>query len=431
VPGGVTGEAGTGKTLEIVGRRLHEMIVRTWPEPAKSALVWSMYIAPRDEEGNEWTELKMAMLQDLIDQGRQMNQDQFREWTRGVANQWRRKLQSMGTDYLQLIPLVNWLRPGENESYFWKWQPAMYVRDLSVEGRKAITAGLVGSGKTNWSIWCAEQLARLKDGLRDEGPASVFAQIRRSTVREGYRRDPEEVEEAQLGPGEPIKSLGLYNATDVGFVSNFSIRDRANGTPSPIKSRWKVAATFSGILRLIGENLRAGKFTHTIIDEAGTSIDRNLSTSYQMKTWRDFFRLGRKLNGSANLLTQHEKTDFPDDVLDDATCFTRLIPRDDAKGPKGGYFNVPGFLNDEYLTDIPRSVTDFATDKTPGTIIDVRMGDIVNYMARREVEYESTTQKEWGVAERVDALFDGIGKLALSEGEMDEISRKRMGRMVA
>lgn len=423
-------DVGTSATISRVMSRWHEIILG--PKiPVREALIWTMYIAANDKDGESWTRTNIELLRDKMHLQEQMTEAEFQYWVTGGSEQLRRKLQNLGTDYLQLIPLANWLVPGDNESYFWKWQPALYIRDLSIEGRKAITSGLVGSGKTMWSVYCAEQLARLKDGLRDEGPASVFAQIRRSTARTRYAKNPEEAEESQLPAGEPIKQLGLYHATDIGFVANFSIRDRVKGIPSPIRDRWRVAVTFSGILRRIGENLLAGKFTHVPIDEAGTSIDRNLSTSYQMRTWRDFFRLARKLNASAHLLTQHEKTDFPDDVLDDATCFTRLIAREDNRGPKGGFFSVPSFLNDEYMTDIPRAVTDYATDKTPGTIIDVRMGDVVNYMARREVEYEEKEKREWGVKERVEALFDGIKSFEMTEEQMDDITRKKMGQLIA
>ena len=430
MPEGVR-EASMSSTVERVAARWHDVMTRMPNLPARDALVWTMYIAPRDDEGNDWTETKMRMLQDKIDSGEQMTTGDFREWSRSASNQWRRKLQSMGTDFLQLVPLLNWLNPGENETHFWKYQPAMYVRDLAVEGRRMITTGRVGSGKTMWSIWCAEQLAHLKDGLQSEGAASVFAQMRRSTARARHRLEPEEMEEAQMAKGEPIKQLGLYHSTGFWVVSNFSVRNRDERAPSILRDRWDVSATFSGILKRIGQRFKTGGFIHVPIDEAGGSIDRNMSTSYQMKTWRDFFRVCRKLNTSVNLLTQHEQTDFPDDVLDDATGFVRMIARDDAKGPKGAYLSVPGFLNEEYMTDIPRAVTDFATDKTPGTIIDVRMGDIVNYMARREVEFESSTGKEWGVSERVDALMEGIEKHALSEQEMDEISRGRMRRMAS
>jgi hypothetical protein len=415
-----------------------QLIARKWREVGRlpnidvsSALDWTMSIAPRDPDGESWTTSYEDLLNDKLLLRQKLTEEEFRTWYKGGSTQWRRKQQTLGTDWLQLKSLLDWLYPGEHDTHFWKWQPAMFVRDLTVEGRRAITSGMVGSGKTNWSIWCAEQLFELIEGKKRFGPQSVFSQIRPFTSRERYKAEPEELKESRLDPGNPMESLGLFNARRLGVASNFSIRDRMRGAPSPIKDVWDVSPLFSGILRIIGKNLREGAFNHAIIDEAGNTIDKNLQTSNQMKTWRDFFRVSRKLNVSVHLLTQRDETDFPDDMLSDSTCFTTLIPRDDNKGPKEGFFTVPGFLNRARLTDIPLAVTDYATSKTPGVIVDVRMGDIVNYMARRETDYEVREKKEWGIAERVDALEEAIGKFALSESEMDEISRRKMRGIAA
>ncbi|MGA7861349.1 MAG: hypothetical protein WCB19_05775 [Thermoplasmata archaeon] len=412
-----------------ISERWHQVIQKP-NERVKDALIWTLYMAPRDADGESWTEEYLKLIREKILSGQQFTPGQFAEWVTTGSNQWRRKLQLLGNDYLQLIPLANWLSPGENQSFQWLHPDGIFVRDLAIEGRRKITTGLVGSGKTESAIWDAEQLAKLKDDLVTQGPASWFARSRRSRVQARIQGQDEEVEESQLDAGQPMKRLGLWDARGIGFVANFSIRDNQDGRFSPIKDRWKVHPTFSGMLKLIAENLRRGIFTHFITDEAGLSIDRNLATSYIMKTWKDLGRMTRKVNVSWHLLTQHEKTDFDDDMLNDSTCFVRMIGKENGKGPKGSFYTIPGALNDEYLTDIPRCVSGFDTADTPGTIVDVRMGDVVNYMARRQSEVEAKGNV-WGVSDRVDALLEGLRKFALSEEEMYEISRNKMGRLVA
>ena len=417
--------------VDDISGRWHEVM---WGPvlPVKDALIWTMYMAPRDVDGEDWTTRTQQRIQERIVGGKQFTPNEFVAWVTEASNQWRKKLQSLGNDYIQLIPLHRYLFPGQRSRAFSDHPWPRFVRDLTIEGRRQIVTGFVGAGKTEYSVWTYEQLSWLKHDLDMWGPASQFAYLTRGVSTERFHDQPEELAESRLGAGQPVEQLGLRYARGIQAIANFSIGDKDGSRPSPIKDEWRVSVTFSGMLRLAGrKGLAKGLMGHVITDEAGLTIDRNLATSYIMKTWKDFGRILRKLNLSWTLLTQHEKTDFDDDMVNDSTTFVRLERREDGgKGPKGGFFTVPGFLRDHWLEDIPRCKSHFETTDVPSTIVDVRLGDVVNYMARRQSEVEAKGLP-WGVMDRVNALDEGLAKFALSEGEMDELSRKKMGRLVA
>lgn len=404
-------DAGVSSIIEELSGRMNDMVFELDTIPVERAIVWTTFVGDGDQRDPDWGKPIVKDLREMRQRGIfLLPAHVFNAWKYPMYDKWSKKVSRLGQNYLQLVPVHEYEFPERSSDHYYTWNPAMFVKELGFEGRSMIIFGPVGSGKTERATANCEGLNELKEGQRREGSRSVFAQIRREKVHREFAINPVEKE------GGPVARLGLWDARDIQFVANYSIYDRSPELPSPIKAKWHREELESSTLLKIAEGMEKGLFTHMVTDEAGMKLDRNRITSRIVTALRGKRRFIRKFDCSWQLLTQHEKTDLPDDVVEDATCIVRLLQPKEGP-PKRGIFTIPGLMKERRLRDIPQAISRFDTGETPTLIVDLDVGTVVDYAALKQGEAERAGE-EWGIAQRARCIKEACLKFRASAQDM-------------
>jgi hypothetical protein len=377
---------------------------------ARRLLIWTE-LAGRDQA---WIDANASDLR-YRDKGRmRVTGDEFETWQHSMLAELTRPSrpsESLGDWYDRLRRLHSFEFPSAREEPFWRWRFDV-VSDLVHEGRGALLFGLPRSGKTALSVSACEVLAALKDEQIAHGHRSVLAQMFGKRV--GWGGTPDSA------PDERPSHLGLWYATNVRFISNFSIRDdEQTGAKSPIFDRWVRHSRLTDFMLESAKCERKGEQFYWVIDEGGFAADKFTQGSEKVKAMVGTTRIIGKLNGSILWITQFGPDDFPKEIVKSAETRVVLPPPRHGKAQGRATVTVPGTpLYERVLIDVPLPVSGFDTTDKPALDPDLSMKRAMQFMAEERDAWERAEaarfaseggeRRFWGREERAASLEHAV-----------------------
>jgi hypothetical protein len=286
------------------------------------------------------------------------------------------------------------------ESYLLR-NPFCFVKDGTIAGGTTIVSGPKGSGKTEYAALDNSTIAMLKQGQLDQGVESQFGMIHRGAARflrplddpldfvgRGNGGDGLAAPDdggVPDGDGEPVKAdeivttspavpalnprkLDLYNAVDVRFPTNMTVRNKG-----PLMGRIQFGGRISDILLDAIRNDMKTFFSRITIDEFGIAANKRRGNTTANWIILQFVQTHRKLRSSLLIVAQSEEHQVPAEITEAAQTKVEKLG---IQNLDEALITVSGLFQQQRFRDIPpspsspdtQSQASFAPDITPTVV---------------------------------------------------------------